>query len=271
MSAVDVVVVSYQGRDLLLRCCRSVGEHAPEARLLVVDNASTDDSAAAITGAWPQATVLELATNLGFAAACNRGVAAGAAPLVLLLNPDAELTAGALASMALALQEDEGCAAAGPQIRGPGGELELSVGRTMSIANDIMFKLLGPLRNVFPLTGILERRYRRSRTVASLSGACLLVRREAWEAVGGMDEAFFLYAEDVDLCHRLRQAGWRLRYVAEARVRHARGAVTGRDPAATRAHFRASQRRFYEKHRPRLQRTLLSWWQRLSGGPEGRG
>lgn len=269
MTSTDVVLVSYERRDLLLRCCASVRMHAPQANLIVVDNASSDGSAAAVTRECPAARVISLPRNLGFATAANRGAAAGSAPWILLLNPDAELTPEALPALGRALEANGRCAAAGPRIRGEQGELELSVGRTLSPANDAMFKLLERWRGKALLAACLERRYRRSRAVTSLSGACMLVRRSAWEQVGGMDEGFFLYAEDVDLCLRLRAAGWRLRYVAEAEIRHRRGAAASLDPTATLSHYRDSQRRFYAKHRSAWQQRLLARWQRSAAAARG--
>lgn len=260
MNDLDVVIVSYRRRSLLLDCCASVREHAPGARIIVVDNASADGSVAAVLAAHPDATVIAMASNLGFATAANRGVAAGQSPWILLLNPDARLTPGALPALHAALAADPGAAAAGPRIRGNGGELELSVGRTMSLCNDAAFKFVGRFQSRALVRHALERRYRRSRDTNSLSGACLLARRDAWEQVGGMDEAFFLYAEDVDLCRRWRTAGWRLRYVAEAEIHHQRGAAASLDPGAAIAHYRDSQRRFYAKHRSPAQQRLLSWW-----------
>lgn len=266
MGDIDAVIVSFERRDLLLRCCASLRTHAPDARMIVVDNASADGSAEAVAKAYPTAAVIPMGSNAGFAAASNRGAAHGMAPWILLLNPDAELTAGALPALLAALEADPGAAAAGPRIRGEDGELELSVGRTMSLCNDAMFKLLESLRGKRLLRGLLERRYRSSRAVASLSGACMLLRRAAWEELGGMDEGFFLYAEDVDLCLRLRNAGWRLRFVAAAEIRHLRGAATGLDRATTAAHYWSSQQRFYSKHRTRLQQRLLAWWHRRRDG-----
>lgn len=245
----DVVVVSYNQRRRLLACLASVRALAPAARLVVVDNDSADDSAAAARRQHPEAVVLEMNGNLGFAAGVNRGVAAGRAPLILLLNSDARLQPGALDALSAALENDN-VGAAGPRLLNPEGAVELSLGRTLSPWNEAWFKLLGLLYRSGrgPLAGQVARYYAKPRSTRSLSAACVLLSRDAFEQVGGFDERFFLYAEDVDLCRRLRRAGWELRYVPEALVEHDRGASRSVDPGASAIHYRRSQMAFYRKH-----------------------
>jgi len=252
----DVIVVSYNQRDRLLAGLASV----PSAgtRLIVVDNASVDDSAAAVRQRFPAADLLELERNVGFGAAVNRGAARGDAPYILLLNNDARLQPAALETLSAALQDPE-VVAAGPLMLGPEGECELSIDRTLSPWNEARFKLVGLLYRGGrgPIAASIRQRMSRSRPVRSLSGACMLLRRDAFERVGGFDERFFLYAEDVDLCLRLRQGGGKLLYVAEAVVEHDRGASSATDRAATALHYRRSQIAFYRKHRGVLATSTL--------------
>lgn len=256
---IDVVVVSYNRRDLLARCLTSLRESERTTRVFVVDNASSDGSAALVSDQYPQANLLVNTTNVGFAAAVNRGVGDGDAPLVLLLNSDATVETTTLGVLEQALERDSRLAAVGPRIVGDDGELELSTGRTMSLWNEAWFKLVGEMGGSqgWLLGPHLRRQYATDRNTDSLTAACLLVRREAYEAMGGLDERFFLYAEDVDLCRRLRHAGWRLRYVAQARVRHLRGGSRSSDPKPAVIAYRASQVAFYAKHRGPLSRMVL--------------
>ena len=251
---VDVVVVSFNRRKLLAKCCDSIAELGPRAHLIVVDNASEDGSAKMVRERFPQASLIASDRNLGFGRAVNRGAATGNAALLLLLNSDAELLPGAYASLAAALRADSDAAAAGPRLTDQQGRTELSVGRTLSLANEAWFKILGSAHDAgFPmLHGLIERRYGQARKTRSLSAACLLLRREAFDLLGGLDERFFLYAEDIDLCRRLARAGWHLRYVPEARVQHRRGASAAVQPLQTERWYRASQIAFYDKHRSRV-------------------
>ena len=254
----DVVVVSFNQRDRLLACLASTQASDAELRLIVVDNASADGSAEAVAASHPDADLVALPENIGFGPAINRGAAIGEAPYILLLNNDARLTPQALIRMRRAL-DDEPVAAAGrrpvaavgPRLVAGDGHVELSLDRTLSLWNEAGFKVLGALYGSGrgPAAGRIRRRYGSSRDVVSLSGACILLRREAFEQMNGFDERFFLYAEDVDLCLRLRQAGWRLRYEADAVVEHDRGASSATAPAATALHYRRSQLAFYRKHR----------------------
>lgn len=252
----DVIVVSYNQRDRLLAGLASVP--AAGTHLIVVDNDSADDSAAAARERFPHADVAELDANVGFGTAVNRGAARGSAPYILLLNNDARLRPEALEALYEALQAPD-MVAAGPLMLGPRGECELSIDRTLSPLNEARFKLLELLYRGGrgPIAGSVRRRMSRSREARSLSGACILLRRDAFERIGGFDERFFLYAEDVDLCLRLRKAGGKLMYVAEAVVEHDRGASTATAPAATALHYRRSQIAFYRKHHGVLATSTL--------------
>lgn len=249
-SPIDVVVVSYNRRELLLECCRSVLEALPTAQVIVVDNASDDGSANAVRDQLPAVELIDAGANLGFARAVNLGAARGTAPMILLLNSDARIGAGAAELLHDALLTDPDGAGAGPLLRDSSGALELSVGRTMTLRNELVFKILGTLHRGGrgPATAWLERRHARRRDVESLSAACLLLRRQAFEQAEGMDERFFLYAEDVDLCTRLAAAGWHFVFVPDATVTHVRGASAELDAESTERVYRASQLAFYRKH-----------------------
>lgn len=261
MSPVDVVVVGYRCRDLLLSCCAALAQ-AGDVRVIVVDNASGDGSGEAVRAAFPSVKVIENSHNEGFARAVNRGAACGDGDSVLLLNPDARIDRGSLERLARTLADDATIGAIGPRIHAPDGALELSVDRTMSLGNDVWIRLLELLYagGHGPAAPLVRRTYARARDVRSLSAACLLARRAALQQVGGLDERFFLYAEDVDLCLRLRRAGWRLRYEPAAEATHVRG-VSGRaDPEAVERAWRASQSALYRKHRSALSTALLRSW-----------
>lgn len=256
---VDVVIVSYNRQDLLAHCLASLEHSERSTRVFVVDNASTDGSAALVRERYPHATLLANDTNVGFATAVNRGVGAGSAPLVLLLNSDATVETTTVGKLERALDQGQHVAAVGPRIIGEDGELELSTGRTMSLWNEAWFKFLGGTGGAqgWLFGRHLRRRYSIDRETGSLTAACLLMRREAYEAVAGLDERFFLYAEDVDLCRRWRGQGWSMRYVADAKITHLRGGSGAVDPTPAALAYRASQVAFYEKHRGPLSRLFL--------------
>jgi hypothetical protein len=228
---VDVIVVNHQTRDLLRSCLASIRPADLRTRVIVVDNASADHSARMVRDEFPEAGLLELGRNVGFARANNAAFRLGAADYVLLLNSDAELTPGALEALVAELERSPRVAAAGPTLAGADGRVQFEGGRRDP-------SILGEFGNISHLNVRLPRsalgRYlmndwdhRSSRDVEVLCGACMLVRRAA-VADDLFCEGFFMYGEDVELCQRLRAAGWRLRYVAKARVTHHGGATSRR-------------------------------------------
>jgi hypothetical protein len=196
----------------------------------VVDNDSPDDSVATIEEL--PLDVICSPRNGGFAYGCNLGVAVGTAPYVLLLNPDARIDRAALETMVAVLEREPGVGAVGPRILGDDGALKLTqrnFPRLRSTWSQALF-----LHRLAPHSRWADELIRDPGAYAHpaspewLSGACLLVRRSALAEVGGLDERFFLYCEDIDLCLRLRQAGHELRFEPGATVRHRGGASAPR-------------------------------------------
>nr|MDQ3385895.1 glycosyltransferase family 2 protein [Actinomycetota bacterium] len=234
MSHPDVaaVIVSYNVADLLVRCVESLRADGID-RVVVVDNASADDSVAAIRRADPRVEVVALDRNLGFGAGVNRGVARTPEPHVLVLNPDVEVEPGSTKVLLEALARDPGLALVGPRIVTPEGETYPSA-RTFPDLVDAAGHAF--LHFVWP-SNPFSRRYRMldwdhgdARDVDWVAGTHLLARRSAWDQVGGFDEAFFMYMEDVDLCWRLHAAGWRVGYEPGATVIHGIGRSTDQTP-----------------------------------------
>ena len=248
------VVVNYQSGPLLTTCVRSVlaDASAGPPEVVVVDNLSSDGSVAQLAAASPDVPVLEPGANLGYARAANLGIAATRAPVVAVLNPDTELGRGTAAAMLAAFERDTGLAAAGPQIRNLDGTCYPSARRAPSVGVAVGHALFGGIapRNRF------TRAYReldadpdRSRAVDWVSGAALWLRRTALDRVGGWDERYFLFFEDVDLCRALEADGWRIVYEPAARVVHLVG--------ASRAGRR--YRSIYEHHLGAY-RYAAKWW-----------
>ncbi len=254
-SRLDIVIVSYNAREDLRRCLVSLRD-APATtpfRLVVVDNASTDGSPRAVRETMPGAALVELDRNLGFSRANNVGIRAGTSELVLLLNGDTIVPAGAIDGLVAALDAEPFAAAAGPRLVDRDGRPELSLGRMISPWNELRQKTLGRLhaRGTWPATRIVERRTSRPSFPDWVSGAALLVRRADAEAVGLLDERFFMYTEDVDFCAALRARGRRILFTPAVTITHLRGRSVASAPAATRAQYRRSHVAFYEKHHPR--------------------
>jgi GT2 family glycosyltransferase len=226
---VDVVIVSYNSRATLRACVEPLaGEDW--IQVIVADNASADGSLAAIADL--PLTALGLARNFGFAYACNRGAEAGSAPSILFLNPDGRIEPDALRRLLAVLDGSDTVAAAAPRIRSSDGELELSLRRFPRLRSTYGQALF--LHRLLPHASWADEvvrdpsRYERPGAPDWASGACLLVRRSAFEQVGGWDESFFLYGEDVDLCWRFSRAGQRVVFDPAATATHVGGASAPR-------------------------------------------
>lgn len=262
-----IVIVSYNVRDDLDACLRSVvGQTAPLATtVVVVDNASTDGTVAMVRERWPGVQVVEAGGNVGFARANNLGIRATASEYVLLLNPDTIARPGAIATLVHALETQLDAAAAGPRLVDADGVPELSFGWTMSPWGELRQKVVGELyrRRVRTVVARVERLTRTAGAREWVSGACLAARRVDLEAVGLLDERYFMYAEDVDLCLRLRQRGRAVLFVPDAEIVHLRGRSAARNPA-TEQRRRESQLAYYAAHHPRWV-PLLRAYLRLKG------
>lgn len=260
MPELAVVVVNHNAGAYLERCLRSVLERAAgvDLELVVVDNGSTDGSAEAAARAVPEARLIRQ-DNRGFAAGVNRGLAATAAPFVLVLNPDAEIAGGTLDRLVRVAEERPRAGAIGPMIRNPDGSVYPSGRMVPGIGTALGHAFLGPIwpRNPFTRRYHLADWDRSSeRRVDWISGAAFLLRRSAIEEVGPLDERFFLYAEEVDLFKRLREAGWEIRFTPEVEVIHEGGVSTGRSRRMHRIHAE-SVYRYFAKHHARGWRRIL--------------
>jgi len=256
---VAVVIVNYESGDALLQCLED-WQADGAAEVVIVDNGSEDGSVDRIRAHHPDLDIVVPGRNLGYGSAANRGVAATTAPLVLVSNPDLEVRPGTLAGLVGALADHPRWALVGPLIRTTTGERYPSARRFPDLVDAGGHALLG----IFAPDNRFTRSYQRSEldgTVGDpvevdwVSGACFLVRRSAFEQVGGFDESYFMYAEDVDLCWRLGQYGWRAAYAPAGEVVHRQGVSTDHHP----------YRMIIEHHRSLLRFAARSTrgWRRL--------
>ena len=247
----SIVIVSYNSRSQIDACLGSLIQtpSSIDHEIVVVDNASSDGTPAAVRERWNGVRVIDAPANLGFARANNLGIRQTAGEFVLLLNPDTVVGAGAIETLVGALDGRTDAAAAGPRLVNARGRPELSFGRMISPLAELRQKLLvaGSDSQVPLVSQYVSRLTRRGRDVDWVSGACLLVRRTDAEAVGLLDERYFMYTEDVDFCAALRARGRSVLFVPDAEVVHLRGQSHS---AGTESAYRRSQLAFYEKHHP---------------------
>jgi N-acetylglucosaminyl-diphospho-decaprenol L-rhamnosyltransferase len=231
LNSVAVVTVSYYSSEQLMPFLESIPSGTAHS-VLVVNNALDDNEVRSVVDAVPGVRLVDAPRNLGYGGAMNLGVAESPeSEWVLIANPDLTFTPDAIANLIAAAHRVDGAAAIGPVIYTPAGEIYPSARRLPSLRNGIGHALFSPVwrRNPWTRAYLADRENPpRERAAGWLSGACMLVRRAAFEQVGGFDEKYFMYFEDVDLCARLGRAGGKIVYAPSAVVTHVGGHSTDR-------------------------------------------
>jgi N-acetylglucosaminyl-diphospho-decaprenol L-rhamnosyltransferase len=266
-STVSAIVVSYNVLELLLECVASLVAAQVDGELveiIVVDSASSDGSAAAVRERFPSVMVIE-APNRGYGAGANRGIAASNGDYVFVLNADTVMPAGAILALSAWLDAHPTTAVVGPRLRHPDGSVQPSRRRFPTRWTPLFESTI--LQEWWP-DNPWVRRYYLADTSGDIAheldwlvGAALLVRREAIERVGGFDEAFRMYAEEVEWCWRFRRHGWKVAYVSDADVIHHEGASTNQDVPRRQLDFDRSRvllmERMYGRRDARVIRAAL--------------
>ncbi len=240
-----LVIVNYNTAADLRKCLESAQATLGDVVTLVVDNGSTDGSREMVQGDFPHVRLVDNPGNPGYASACNRGIAATSQPYVFILNSDVEFLADGLETLLDHMDSDLGIGALGPMVQNSDGSLQMSCRRFPSMLASVVHGFLGDIWPGNPLT----RKYQMKELcrdepceVDWVSGAAMLLRREAAQRVGGFDEAYFMYVEDVDICWRLREAGYRVVYDPAMRLLHHIGRTSSQQ----------SVRMLYQHHRSML-------------------
>jgi GT2 family glycosyltransferase len=254
MPRLTVVIVTFNSAADVGACLDSIPRAARDTAhdVIVVDNASADGTPALVRQRWPHVTVLDAGGNLGFARGNNLGIRATAGELVLLLNPDAIPAEGSIDRLVAVLDAMPGVTIAGPRIVDDTGRAELSFGRMIGPFAELRQKVLtrGHVHRWPMIAAHVEHVSRTPSFPDWVSGACLLIRRSALERAGLLDERFFLYTEDVDLCATVRAQGGGVRFSPEAEIVHVRGASRSSAPGPAEQAYRRSHLAFYRKHHP---------------------
>lgn len=226
--SLSIVIVSWNTRAILDDCLGSIFANPPgdQFEVLVVDNASTDGTVELIRSRYPQVRLFCSEKNLGFAGGNNLAIPECAGRYVLLLNPDTKILPGALDRLTHFLEETPQAGAAGARLLNADGSLQLSCYPRPELFRE--FWRLFHLDLLYPYASYPVEKWPldRPRRVDVLMGACLLLKREVLEQAGSLDETFFIYSEEVDLCLRIQRAGWQLFWVPQAQVVHYGGQST---------------------------------------------
>jgi len=263
MLDLSIVIVNWNVRDLLRRCLHSILADLQTCRfeIIVVDNASTDGSVEMVHQEFPQVRLIASEVNLGYTGGNNRGIAASQGRYILLLNPDTEVLDDALVTMVAYMDAHPDVGALGPQLLNPDGSVQSSRRRFPTLGTALVESTV--IQQWWPDNRILRRYYVQDRPDDAISevdwvtGACILLRRQAVEQVGPLDDAFFMYSEELDWCRRARDAGWKVVYLPTARVIHHEGKSSEQVMPLRHIRFQRSKIHYFRKHHGRWAGTLL--------------
>ncbi len=265
MPKLSVIIVSWNVRQLLHDCLTSLATAEDNLEIIVVENSSSDDTAAMVRQDFPTVVLIENKDNLGFAAANNLGIKKATADVLLLLNPDTIVPAGSLTTMLDYLQTHPEVGLIGPHILNPNGTTQASVRGNPTGWNQL-FVLLKQI-NVMPwlpgLGSYLRRGfdYKKTQEAEQLMGAALMFPRSTLNKVGPLDEQFFLWFEEIDFCLRIRHAGLKIIYLATSVITHHGGASFNQRLTVEKQQiFNRSLLAYLQKHRPASESTLIKFF-----------
>jgi N-acetylglucosaminyl-diphospho-decaprenol L-rhamnosyltransferase len=260
---ISIIIVSWNVRDALRACLGSLPASAPEVETLVVDAASTDGTPEMVQAEFPWVKLIASSENLGYSKGNNLGLAEARGDYAFILNPDTELVGDALARLREHMDAHPRVGVIGPQLILPDESVQASRRRFPTFATALFESTwLQPLAP----SGMMRAYYAadlpasEAADVDWLVGAALFVRREAWKQVGLFDERFFMYSEEIDWQRRFKAAGWIVRYLPAAQVRHHVGGSSVQVPAATHIRFNTSKVRYFRKYHGAAAGEALRWY-----------
>jgi Predicted glycosyltransferases len=268
---ISVIIVNWNTRDVLRDCLESVYEQTQNVRfeVIVIDNSSSDGSAEIIKQKFPQVILINNSENRGFAAANNQGIIIAKGRYVLLLNPDTVVLDGAIQKTVAFAEQHPEAGVVGIRNDQPDGSLTKNCFQFASVQNLIISSL--GLHRVFANSRFFGRErlswwdYLMVREVDVVAGCYMLVRRDAIDLIGKMDEAYFMYGEEMEWCWRFKRAGWKILYYPEARIIHYGGMSAAQNPANMLIEQRKSYLRFIQKRQGRIARHIALTLLLLSG------
>ncbi len=261
-----IIIVSWNVREILKRALTSIyvswGAH-PGLEVIVIDNASTDDSVTMLRTDFPQVIVIANAENLGFTKANNQGLAVAHGAQLLLLNPDTEVQGAALFTLSRYATQNPRVGMIGPQLLNPDGSTQSSRRRFPTLP--VLFLESTWLEALAPRS-LLRHYYAADQNddaiqaVDWITGAAMFTRQEVVAQVGGMDEGFFMYSEELDWCRRMKNAGWEIHYVPTAIIIHHEGKSSEQVIPARHIYFQSSKVRYARKYHGAFIAEILRLW-----------
>lgn len=265
---ISVIIVNYNARNLLRRCLKSIlnDDSTKKTEVVVVDNASGDGSREMIERDFPGVKLIPNKSNLGFARGANQGIRTSQGRYILLLNPDALIRTSETDKMIDFMDENKEIGICGPKMTNTEGNLQYSCRNfptyftSISSSQSLLFRFF-PKNRLSGKYLLIQKDHQQGMEVDWVSGSALFARRNMLDKIGSLDEDFFMYVEDVDLCFRAKKGGWKVFYYPQACVQHLIGACTNRERFRMIIQHHRSMYRFYQKHySQRLHLSALVLW-----------
>jgi hypothetical protein len=256
MDKISVIIVNWNTKNYLDKCLHSLKANVGASlnlEVIVVDNNSSDGSEAMVKEKHPSVKLIENKDNVGFARANNIGIEKASGDYILLLNPDTVVKQGSIEKLFQFLQSNQFYGAVGPKIINSDGTIQYECARNFPTVMSELFVML-TLYKRFPNNKLIGRYlmtywdHEDSRDVACISGACMLVRKKCFGNIDLLDEVFFMYAEDTDLCYRLHDKGYKIRYLAGAEIVHYWGKSSEQVSTNMSRKSKESMYKFFRKH-----------------------
>jgi len=259
----SIVIVTWNSRDFIRNCLDSIFLLPEKVRyeIIVVDNGSSDETAKIVREFYPEVDLIENRKNSGYAKANNQGIKESQGKYLLLLNPDTQLMENSLASMREFMEGNPQAGALGPQLLNPDKSVQPSC-REFPSFSALVWEFLG-LSRIFPKGRIFGRwrmgyfSFDQLREVDQPMGSCLMLRRETLEELGGFDEKFSMFFNDVDLCYRIKNAGWKIYFYPGTQVIHHKGASTRKVKRRMIWFSHLAFYKFFKKHKRGFANRLL--------------
>jgi len=274
---ISVVIVTYNSESLIVPCLRALcGAAAGSLEVIVVDNASSDGTVGVVEREFPTARVVRSQLNSGFAGGVLKGAAVAEGRYLCLLNPDAIFEASSLVALVDRMREDSAVGVGAPMISQPDGRLRIvSAGHAPTVwrmfAHYSGLSRVAAKRPLFEGHYLLPKQVTRPRDVDWVTGACLVVPRSVWDGIGGISERWFMYAEDIELCGRVRAHGYRVRIYPQFVATHLVGASADPNPGVVNSSWITNLYDYYAADLSQHAASRVTWRLVVSAGLASRG
>jgi len=268
---ISIVIVNYKVPFCLIEALRSLrlAEYYDRSEVIIVDNASGDNSREIVTEQFQEVQWIQLKTNIGFGKACNIGAETARGQYLLLLNPDTVVSSNTLVSAVEFMEAHPKAGLMGPKILNPDGTLQLSCRRSIPTPS-VAFYYFAGLSYLFPKSKRFGRYHltymdeNETAQVDVISGSFMFIRRAIFDIIGGFDKRFFMYGEDIDLCYRVRQTGYEVWYYPPVKIVHQKGKSSSKRLIRSRIYFYEAMIIFSRKYR-NIQEAYFPWWLMWAG------